>query len=81
MTSSEAEAWRRVRALRQQLEQLAGPDAAEYAVLKGCFGLTERQVAARPGWSPKRAGAARKQLSRVKEQFRDILDGAPAREA
>jgi DNA-directed RNA polymerase specialized sigma24 family protein len=74
VAASEAESWRKVRAFRQRLEELAGRDAALYAVLKGLFKMSEREIAELPGWNANRAGAARKQLSRAKERFPELID-------
>lgn len=45
---------------------IAGPDVLQYARWTA-IGMTEREIAQQPGWSTKRAGAARRQLSRKTE--------------
>jgi DNA-directed RNA polymerase specialized sigma24 family protein len=69
---SEDEATRRIVELARRLEELVGTDAVEFVLLKRC-GYTESEIAARPGWNPRRAGAARKRLARLKEQFPNLV--------
>jgi DNA-directed RNA polymerase specialized sigma24 family protein len=45
--------------------EVASSDVADYVVLK-YLGYTEGQIAEHTGWSTQRAGAARKQLGRLK---------------
>lgn len=48
------------------IEAIAGADVLKY-VRWASIGMTEREIAEQPGWSTKRAGAARRQLSRKME--------------
>jgi len=60
--------------LEETLRREVGPDALEYAKARQ-DGLTEKDLAQQLGWTPQRAGAARKRLSRAIDVMRaELLD-------
>lgn len=62
----------RLAELRQVIEQLAGADALEIAEAR-MIGETEAEVGTRPGWTPQRAHAGRRQLNRMGSVIADEL--------
>lgn len=50
----------------------AGPDALRFARARQA-GMTEAELAAEPGWTPQRAGAARRRLQRGIDRLRNEL--------
>ena len=58
--------------LEDLLRTVCGEDALELARARQA-GMTERELAEQPGWTPQRAGAARKRLTRAADRLRSAL--------
>jgi DNA-directed RNA polymerase specialized sigma24 family protein len=67
-----ADAEARLMELEDMLRALCGEDALEMARARQA-GMTERELAEQPGWTPQRAGAARKRLKRAGDRLRSAL--------